>query len=186
MWVHSAPEGRSGAEIGMLVVETIAKSRRAYFVQKKAIKEICRELRVSRKTVRRVVRSGATEFVYERKVQPQPKIVPWREEFDRLLAVNAARSSRERLTLIRILRGAARSWLQRRVRRGAPICGRLAAGARRGDGGGLRAAELFAGRGLPVRLEPRGGADRRGHGDGEGGAGPALPQPDAVRAGLPA
>jgi hypothetical protein len=53
----------------MLVVETIAKIRRTYFVQKKAIKEICRELKVSRKTVRRVVRSGATEFVYERKVQ---------------------------------------------------------------------------------------------------------------------
>ena len=86
----------------MLVVETIAKIRRAYFVQKKAIKEICRELKVSRKVVRRVVRSGATEFVYERKVQPQPKIGPWREELDRLLVVNAARASRERLTLIRV------------------------------------------------------------------------------------
>jgi DNA-binding transcriptional regulator LsrR (DeoR family) len=47
----------------MLVVETIAKIRRAYFVQKKAIKEICRELSISRKVVRRVLRSGATEFV---------------------------------------------------------------------------------------------------------------------------
>ena len=102
MWVHSASEGRSGAEIGMLVVETIAKIRRAYFVQKKAIKEICRELSISRKVVRRVLRSGATEFVYERKVQPQPKIGPWRDELDRLLATNAARASRERLTLIRI------------------------------------------------------------------------------------
>ena len=35
-------------------------------------------------------------------MQPQPKIGPWREELDRLLAVNAARSSRERLTLIRV------------------------------------------------------------------------------------
>jgi transposase len=52
--------------------------------------------------VRRVVRSGATEFVYERKVQPQPKIGPWRDDLDRLLAVNATRSSRERLTLIRV------------------------------------------------------------------------------------
>ena len=48
-------------------------------------KEICRELKVSRKVVRKVVRSGATEFVYERKVQPQPKIGPWREDLDRLL-----------------------------------------------------------------------------------------------------
>ena len=52
--------------------------------------------------MRRVLRSGATEFVYERKVQPQPKIGPWRDELDRLLATNAARASRERLTLIRI------------------------------------------------------------------------------------
>ena len=35
-------------------------------------------------------------------MQPQPKIGPWREELDRLLAANAARSSRERLTLIRV------------------------------------------------------------------------------------
>ena len=39
----------SGAEIGMLVVETIAKIRRAYFVQGKPIKQICRELKLSRK-----------------------------------------------------------------------------------------------------------------------------------------
>jgi hypothetical protein len=84
------------------------------------------------------------------------------------------------------LRGAARARLRGRLRRGAAVRGRLAARAGRGDGGGVRAAELRAGRGLPVRLEPRGGADRRGHGDGEGGAGPALPQPDAVRAGLSA
>ena len=42
----------------MLVVETIAKIRRAYFQDKKPIKQLCRELRVSRNTVRRVVRSG--------------------------------------------------------------------------------------------------------------------------------
>jgi hypothetical protein len=38
----------------MLTVETISKIRRAYFVQKKPIKVICRELRVSRKVVRKV------------------------------------------------------------------------------------------------------------------------------------
>ncbi len=48
----------------MLVVETIAKIRRAYFVHGRSIKQICRELRVSRNTVRKVVRSGATEFSY--------------------------------------------------------------------------------------------------------------------------
>ena len=86
----------------MLVVETIAKIRRAYFVQGKPIKAICRELRVSRKTVRKVVRSEATAFTYERASQPQPKIGPWRDELDRLLATNAARVVRERLSLTRV------------------------------------------------------------------------------------
>jgi transposase len=86
----------------MLVVETIAKIRRAYFVQEKSIKAICRELRVSRKVVRKVIRSGATAFEYERAVQPQPKIGPWRDDLNRLLAVNAGKPARERLTLIRV------------------------------------------------------------------------------------
>jgi hypothetical protein len=63
----------------MLVVETIAKIRRAFFVQKKPIKTICRELRVSRKVVRKVIRSQATEFHYERGRQPLPRIDPWRD-----------------------------------------------------------------------------------------------------------
>ncbi|WP_422076031.1 hypothetical protein [Tranquillimonas rosea] len=36
----------------MLVVETIAKIRRAYFQDKKAIKQICRELILPRKSGR--------------------------------------------------------------------------------------------------------------------------------------
>ena len=64
-----------GARIGMLVLETVAKIRRAYFVQKKPIKAICRELGVSRKVVRKVLRSEASEFRYERAEQPLPR---WR------------------------------------------------------------------------------------------------------------
>jgi hypothetical protein len=60
--VHSGFRGDAGARLGMLVVETIAKIRRAYFAQNKPIKPICRELRVSRKVVRKVIRSRATEF----------------------------------------------------------------------------------------------------------------------------
>ena len=44
-----ASMGDMGVGAGMLVVETIAKIRRAYFVQKKPIKTICREFRLSRK-----------------------------------------------------------------------------------------------------------------------------------------
>ena len=57
----------------MLVVETIAKIRRAYFVHGQPIKAICRDLGVSRKVVRKVIRSEATEFRYEREAQPLPE-----------------------------------------------------------------------------------------------------------------
>ena len=83
-------------------VDTIARVRRESYVRGRSIKEICRELHVSRKTVRKILRSGETAFVYERSVQPQPKIGPWKDKLDRLLAVNAGRASRERLTLIRV------------------------------------------------------------------------------------
>ncbi len=58
----------SGAEFGMLVVETIAKIRRAHFVHGKPIKQICRELKLSRKVVRKVLRSEETAFEYKRSV----------------------------------------------------------------------------------------------------------------------
>ena len=86
----------------MLVVETIAKIRRAYFVDGQPIKAICRELCVSRKVVRKVIRSGATEFRYERETQPLPKMGPWSAELDRLLVANESKAARERLTLIRL------------------------------------------------------------------------------------
>ena len=86
----------------MLVVETIAKIRRAYFIQRKPIKQICRELRGSRNTVRKGGRSGATEFSYDRPTQPCPKIDPWRSDLDEMLAENARQPKRQRLTLVRI------------------------------------------------------------------------------------
>ena len=86
----------------MLVVETIARIRREFFVKGKSIKEIVRDLKVSRNTVRKVLRSGATAFAYERAVQPLPKLGRWKDHLDRLLAANEAKPGRERLTLIRV------------------------------------------------------------------------------------
>ena len=86
----------------MLVVETIAKIRRAYFVDGQSIEAICRKLGVSRKVVREVIRSETTEFRYERWAQPQPKMGPWVAELDRLLTANESKAARERLTLIRL------------------------------------------------------------------------------------
>jgi transposase len=86
----------------MLIVETIAKVRRAYFSDGKSIKAICRELRLSRKVVRKVIRSGETSFTYERTVQPRPKLGQWTAVLEELLETNAAKPAREQLTLIRI------------------------------------------------------------------------------------
>src|SRR3989442_11789415 len=86
----------------MLVVETVARIRREHFIKGKTIKEIARDLKVSRNTVRRVLRSGATSFEYEREVQPRPKLGRWTAELDELLASNAVKAAREQLRLIRI------------------------------------------------------------------------------------
>ena len=86
----------------MLIVETIARIRREHFIKGKTIKEIARDLKVSRNTVRKVLRSGETSFEYERDVQPRPKLGRWTAELDGLLAGNAAKPAREQLTLIRI------------------------------------------------------------------------------------
>ena len=86
----------------MLIVETIGRIRREHLVKGKSIREIARDLKMSRNTVRKVLRSGETSFSYEREVQPRPKLGRWREELDRLLAQNAGAAGRERLTLIRL------------------------------------------------------------------------------------
>lgn len=50
----------------MLIVETIARIGREHFIKGKMIKEIARDLKMSRNTVRKVLRSGDTSFDYER------------------------------------------------------------------------------------------------------------------------
>ncbi|MCG5481673.1 MAG: IS21 family transposase [Ensifer alkalisoli] len=86
----------------MKTVDTIARVRRAFHVQGWSVKKISRDLHVSRNTVRKILRSDETSFSYERERQPLPRIGPWREHLDRFLIANEGKSSRERLTLIRI------------------------------------------------------------------------------------
>jgi len=86
----------------MLIVETIGRIRREHFVKGKTIKEIARDLGISRNTVRKALRSEATSFAYERDNQPFPKLGPWSDKLDEFLAENEKKAQRERLTLIRI------------------------------------------------------------------------------------
>ena len=57
----------------MLNVETIRKIRQAHFRDGKKIREIARELNLSRNTVRNIIRSGITDQKYERSEQLYPK-----------------------------------------------------------------------------------------------------------------
>ena len=86
----------------MLIVETVGRIRREHLVKGKSIKEIARDLRISRNTVRRILRSGETSFSYEREVQPRPRLGRWKADLDRMLTTNASNTTRERLTLIRL------------------------------------------------------------------------------------
>ena len=115
----------------MLIVETIGRIRREHMVKGKSIREIARDLKVSRNTVRKVLRSGETSFSYQREVQPRPKIGRWKAELDELLAKNAVAPGRERLTLIRLfeeLRGLGYDGGYDAVRRYARAWGRAHAG----------------------------------------------------------
>jgi transposase len=84
----------------MLVVETVGRIRREHLVKGRSIKEIVRAPKVSRNTVRKILRSGSTSFEYQRLVQPRPKLGAWHVELDRMLLANEAKPARERLTLI--------------------------------------------------------------------------------------
>ncbi len=86
----------------MLVVETVGRIRRDHFVKGRSIKSIARDLKLSRNTVRRVLRSDETSFSYEREKQPHPRLGRWKSELERMLTENGRKPARERLTLIRL------------------------------------------------------------------------------------
>ena len=66
----------------MLTVETIGKVRLAYHRDGKSIRKTAKDLRLSRNTVRRVVRSDQTAFEYRRSKQPFPKLGAYIEELE--------------------------------------------------------------------------------------------------------
>jgi transposase len=87
---------------GVIGVELIGQIRRAFFEHRRAIKEISRELRVSRTTVRKVVRSGRTTFKYAREVQPSPKLGEWMGPLTEIVEAEARLPKRERRSTQRL------------------------------------------------------------------------------------
>ena len=86
----------------MTGVETIARIRFEHFQNGKGIKRIARELGIARDTVRKVLRSGATEFTYKREVQPQRKLGAWVEALTSILEAEDRLPRRERRSTIRL------------------------------------------------------------------------------------
>jgi transposase len=86
----------------MTGVETIARIRFEHFQNRKGIKRIARELGVARDTVRKVLRSQATEFSYKRATQPLPKMGPWVETLTAILEAEAKVPRRERRSTQRL------------------------------------------------------------------------------------
>jgi transposase len=86
----------------MTGVETIARIRFEHFQNRKGIKRIARELGVARDTVRKVLRSQATEFTYKRATQPAPKLGPWVETLTAILEAEAKVPRRERRSTQRL------------------------------------------------------------------------------------
>lgn len=86
----------------MIVVETIAKIRRYHFVEGRKIKQIARDLTISRNTVRKVIRSNETEHRYEREEQPFPKLGEFTGRLDKLLKENTTRPKRRKMTAQRM------------------------------------------------------------------------------------
>ena len=69
-------------------METIARIRRDHLGRGVPIKQIARDLKLSRNTVRKVVREDKTSLCYDRKTQPLPKLGPWVEELEQRLEAN--------------------------------------------------------------------------------------------------
>lgn len=57
---------------------TIARVRREFPQRERLLKEVARELHISRNTLRKVLLSDATMFHYERGRLPLPEIGPWK------------------------------------------------------------------------------------------------------------
>src|SRR5262249_16778181 len=92
----------------MVTVDTIAKVRRAFFVQKRKIKAIARDLKLPRNTVREIVRAEQlTEHSYVRKEQPRPRLGAHVPAIEQPLRSGGRVRRREFITL---LSGAAVGW----------------------------------------------------------------------------
>lgn len=84
----------------MLIVETIRKIRCAYHRDRKKIRQIARDFNLSKNTVKKVIRGDATEFTYDRKDQPLPKLGPYHDLLDSHLEADSTKPKKEQRTAV--------------------------------------------------------------------------------------
>lgn len=77
-------------------MESEAKIRRMFFVQKLTIAEIVRKTSISRNTVRRIIRADKAGRIYQRESQPRPVLGPFQELLEKWLNADHRLSRKER------------------------------------------------------------------------------------------
>ncbi len=82
----------------MFIVESIAKIRKMYHVDGKAIKAIAKELNISKNTVKKVIRSDATKFELAKYTKAKPVLGEYLAMLNQLLAENIKEPVRRRMT----------------------------------------------------------------------------------------
>ena len=82
----------------MISVEDREKIRRAYFIENKSMRQIARELRHSRKTVRKAIESAEPGAYRLRQPRPAPVLGPYKARIDELLAENERLPRKQRYT----------------------------------------------------------------------------------------
>ena len=87
---------------GVLIVETIAKIRIRYHVKGEPIKQIARELGLSRNTVRKAIREEKTAKEYVRSTQVFPKLDDYKNQLTTWLEEDSRRPKPQRCSARRL------------------------------------------------------------------------------------
>lgn len=79
-------------------MESIAKIRKMYHVDGKAIRAIAKELNISKNTVKKVIRSNETKFELAKYTKDKPVLGKHLETLNQLLQENTKEPVRRRMT----------------------------------------------------------------------------------------
>lgn len=82
----------------MITVEDREKFRRAYFIEKKTLRQIARESRCSRKTIKKALGSAEGEAYNLKDPRPAPVVGPYRSMIERLLVESERMPRKQRYT----------------------------------------------------------------------------------------